>query len=122
MLYSLLANLLLIVHLGFVVFVVIGGVGWLRWRWWPWTHLPVAAYGIAIEWVGWTCPLTPLESSLRRAAGQQGYDGGFIEHYLLKLIYPGPITPTIGLILGSLVLATNLAIYCWIWHRRSRRQ
>ncbi len=111
------ADAVLVLHLGFVLFVVFGGLLALRWRWMPWLHLPVAAYGTAIEWVGWVCPLTPLENRLRRAAGQAGYEGGFVEHYLLRVLYPPGLTPTVQVVLGTAVVAVNVAIYAWVWRR-----
>lgn len=87
--YRLLADLVVVVHLAFIMFVAVGGL--LAWRW-PrvsWVHVPVVAWGAAIVAVGFTCPLTPLEKYLRRRAGGQTYDGGFIDHYLTGVIYPG---------------------------------
>lgn len=109
--YHLLANLVLILHGLFILFVVLGGLLVLWKRWMAWVHIPVALYGIAIEWIGWICPLTPLENDLRLLAGEEGYSGGFVQHYLLPLIYPANYTPTLQLILGSLVLLANVVIY-----------
>lgn len=119
MLYALLADIVLVVHLAFILYVVFGGL--LVWRW-PrsaWLHVPVALYGVAIEWIGWTCPLTPLEKYLRRLAGGSGYPGGFIDHYLLPIIYPEGLTPRIQLVLGAAVVLVNLAVYgALLWSRR----
>lgn len=122
MLYRLAADAVLVVHLLFIVYILFGGL--LVWRWprTAWLHLPTVAYGAAIEFVGWICPLTPLENALREAAGQQGYAGGFIEHYLLPIVYPAGLTPTVQLVLGAVVLALNLGVYgAWAWRRRRRR-
>jgi hypothetical protein len=81
-------------------------------------HVPVAVYGAAIEFFGWVCPLTPLENSLRRQAGQSGYSGGFIEHYILPVLYPSALTREIQLLLGVAVLAVNLAVYAYVFRRR----
>lgn len=116
-LHRLAADLVLVVHLGFILFVVFGGFLALRRRWVAWIHLPVAAYGAAIELVGWVCPLTPLENRLRRAAGQEAYEGGFIEHYLVPLIYPSGLTPGLQLALGAGVVLINAAVY-WLVFRR----
>jgi hypothetical protein len=74
-------------------------------------HLPTAVWGALIEFQGWICPLTPLENSLRAAAGEAGYQGGFIEHYLLPVLYPAGLTRGVQLALGSVVIAVNLAVY-----------
>lgn len=118
MAYSLLANLVVILHLLFIAFVLFGGL-LVFWRpWLVWIHLPVAAYGVLIEWVGWICPLTPLENRLRHLAGAEQYEGGFVETYLLPLIYPAAFTRTTAIVLGALVLLVNVAIYGWYLYRR----
>jgi Protein of Unknown function (DUF2784) len=111
MLYRVLADLVVGAHALFVVFVMAGGLLALRWRWVAAVHLPTAVWGALIEFKGWVCPLTPLEKSLRAAAGQAGYQGGFIEHYLLPALYPAGLTPEVQLVLGSLVVAVNLGVY-----------
>ncbi|WP_316151839.1 DUF2784 domain-containing protein [Cupriavidus sp. BIC8F] len=113
-----LADLVVIVHGLFILFVVAGGLLVLRWPRVAWLHLPAAAWGVLIEWSGWICPLTPLENTLRQAAGQAGYSGGFVERYLLPLIYPAGLTPAVQLWLGAVVLAVNLAVYALWWRRR----
>lgn len=117
--YRLAADLVVLVHLAFVLFVVFGGLLVLRWPRVAWVHLPVAIYGALIELVGWVCPLTPLENDLRRAAGEAGYEGGFVEHYLLPILYPGNLTPTVQIVLGLLVIVINVAVYT-LAHRRRR--
>ena len=118
MLEGRLADLVLVVHFAFILFVVFGGLLALRWRWAPLVHLPGAAWGVLIELAGWVCPLTPLENSLRRAAGESGYGGGFIEHYLLPVIYPGGLTREIQLGLAAAVVLLNAGIYALVWRRR----
>ena len=113
-----LADVVVGLHLLFVVFVVGGGLLVLRWPKVAFVHLPAAVWGAAIEFAGWTCPLTPLENSLRRQAGESGYSTGFIEHYLLPILYPSALTRDIQLVLGVLVLAVNLAVYAWVVWRR----
>ncbi|MBB2920655.1 conserved hypothetical protein; putative membrane protein [Cupriavidus taiwanensis] len=113
-----LADLVVIAHALFIVFVVAGGLLVLRWPRAAWVHLPAAVWGVLIEWAGWICPLTPLENMLRRAAGQAGYSGGFVERYLLPLIYPAGLTPAVQLWLGLVVLVVNVAIYALWWRRR----
>jgi hypothetical protein len=105
------ADGVVLLHFAFVLFVVCGGLLVLRRPRLAWLHLPVAVYGVAIEWIGWVCPLTPLENRLRHAAGQSGYAGGFVEHYLLPVLYPSGLTPTVQGVLGGLVLAVNVVIY-----------
>ncbi|QQX84265.1 DUF2784 domain-containing protein [Cupriavidus necator] len=113
-----LADLVVIVHGLFILFVVAGGLLVLRWPRVAWLHLPAAAWGVLIEWSGGICPLTPLENTLRQAAGQAGYSGGFVERYLLPLIYPAGLTPAVQLWLGAVVLALNVAVYALWWRRR----
>lgn len=120
MLYSLLADFVLLFHLAFILFVGLGGLAALRWRRAPLLHLPLAAWGVWIELSGNVCPLTPLENSLRRMAGQQGYPGGFIEHYLLPIIYPPGLTREVQLVIAALVLALNAGVYGFVWYRRRR--
>lgn len=120
MLYSLLADLTMLVHFGFVLFVSLGALLVLWRRWIAWIHVPCAAYGAAIEFRGWVCPLTPLENRLRRAAGEAGYEGGFIEHYVGGLLYPAD-WGEIHVLLGVLVILLNAGLYAWILTRgRSR--
>lgn len=120
MLYSLLADLVVVVHLAFVVFVVLGGLLVLRRGWVAWLHVPAAVWGALIELFGWVCPLTPLEQWLRRRAGEAGYQGGFVEHYLLPILYPGELTREIQVMLGVAVLVLNLAVYGRVlWRRRT---
>jgi hypothetical protein len=119
--YRVLADLVVGAHVLFVVFVVAGGLLTLRWPWVAAVHLPAAVWGALIEFKGWVCPLTPLEKSLRAAAGQAGYQGGFIEHYLLPVLYPTGLTRGVQLVLGSLVVAVNLGVYGLVlWRRASR--
>lgn len=115
--YRVLADLVVLVHLAFVVFVLLGGLLALRWRWMPWVHLPAALWGAATELFGWLCPLTPLEIRLRRASGAAGYTGGFVERYLIPVIYPAELTRELQLLLAACVVALNLAIYGLIRHR-----
>lgn len=118
---ALLADLVVAVHFLFVLFVVLGGLLVLRWRRVAYIHIPAAIWGAAIEFAGWTCPLTPLENSLRRQAGDAGYSAGFIEHYILPLLYPSALTRNIQLLLGGLVILLNLAIYAYVLSRSRQR-
>ena len=116
------ADLVVLLHALFIAFVVFGGLLTVRWPRAAWAHLPVAAYGAGIELIGWTCPLTPLEHALRRAAGGVDYHGGFIAHYLIPLIYPPGLAPAAQLVLGLLVLAVNALVYGLAAPRRRRRR
>ena len=116
--YRLLADLVVGVHALFVCFVVAGGLLVLRWPWVAAAHLPAAVWGALIELRGGVCPLTPLENSLRASAGQAGYQGGFIEHYLMPVLYPEGLTRGVQLALGALVIAVNLGIYGVVLWRR----
>jgi hypothetical protein len=118
MAYRILADLVVGVHALFVVFVVFGGLLALRWPWAAAAHLPAAVWGTLIEFRGWVCPLTPLENSLRASAGEAGYEGGFIEHYLLPVLYPMGLTRGVQLVFGSLVIAVNLVVYGLVLWRR----
>ncbi len=119
-LYRLLANAVVVVHALFIVFIVFGGFLAWRWRWVAVLHVPCAAWGVLIEYNGWICPLTPLENSLRMRAGQQGYSGGFVEHYLLPAIYPAGLTPRIQVVLGTAVLVVNVITYAVLVRRLMR--
>ena len=121
MLWRMAADALVLVHLGLILFVLLGGLLLLRWPRLLWLHLPAVAWGIVVECLHLGCPLTPWENQLRRAAGQAGYDGGFIEHYLIPLIYPAGLTPQIQIGLGVIVVLVNLAVYTWlIWRWRNK--
>jgi len=123
MLFRGLADLVLVVHLAFVLFVVLGGVAALRWPRLAYLHVPVALYGAAIEFVGFVCPLTPLEVWLRRRGGEAGYEGGFVEHYVTAALYPSGLTRELQLALGAAVLVINAAVYTlWLRRRRARRR
>jgi len=117
-----LADLVLILHAAFIVFVVCGGLLALWWRPVMWLHVPAVVWTILLEFYGWICPLTPLENSLREAGGVPGYRGGFMEHYLLPLVYPGGLTPGIRMVLGLAALLINLVVYgfVWWWWRKNR--
>jgi hypothetical protein len=117
--YSWLADLILCMHAGFVLFVICGGLLVLRWRRIAWLHLPAATWGAIVEFSGWVCPLTPLENWLREQAGEPGYRSGFVAHYLLPILYPDGLTRDVQLMLGTVVLAINVSVYGWLW-RRSR--
>jgi hypothetical protein len=122
MLFRGLADLVLVAHLAFVLFVVLGGLAALRWPRVARVHVPVALYGAAIEFVGFVCPLTPLEVWLRRSGGEAGYEGGFVEHYVTAALYPSGLTREVQVALGTAVLLLNAAVYAaWLRRRRGSR-
>jgi len=117
----LLADLVLSLHFAFIVFVIAGAF-WVLYR--PPVailHLPCALWGALVELAGWTCPLTPLEIALRSRAGQAGYSGGFLEHYLLPVIYPRGLTRGAQVAAGAFVVLLNLVLYGLVLRRRSLR-
>ena len=120
MIYRWLADGVVLLHALFVVFVVAGGFLTIRWQRIAWVHLPAAVWGAMIEFAGWVCPLTPLENSLRERAGDAGYTGGFVEHYVLRALYPGDIPVELGWALGSAVVLINVVAYGYAWRRRRR--
>lgn len=120
---ALAADLVLLFHLAFILFAGFGGLMVLRWPHLAWLHLPAMLWGANIELAGdLVCPLTPLENALRHAAGQAGYSGGFVEHYILPLVYPPGLTRTIQIWIGLFVIALNLAAYSALIVRRQRRR
>ncbi len=121
MLYRLLADAIVLVHLSFVVFVVVGGFLAWKWRRLVWLHLPAAIWGVGIEWAGKVCPLTPLENWLRLRGGDTPYPGDFIEHYLLPILYPSDLTRTGQVLIGAFALALNLFAYWHLWRSRRAR-
>lgn len=120
--YSLLADAVFVAHLGFILFVVFGGLLVRARRAWLWIHIPALVWAALLELYGWTCPLTPVENALRRAAGGAGYATGFISHYIHPVIYPMGLTREIQLALGVGVVAVNTAIYTWVAVRLHRRR
>ena len=121
MIYRALADAVLVLHLGFVLFVVLGGLLVLRRPKLAWLHIPAAIWGVLIEYTGWICPLTPLEISFRARGGQPGYGGGFIQHYIQPVLYPAGLTRSTQVVLGSIVLILNLAAYGIVISRMRNR-
>jgi hypothetical protein len=117
--YHWLANLVVLIHLAFLLFVVFGVFLVRRWPRLAFIHIPAAVWGMLIEFAGWICPLTPLENHFRRLAGEAGYSGGFIEHYITALIYPSGLNRSLQIVLGVAVLLINLVGY-WRLFLRSR--
>lgn len=115
--YQFLADLLLIIHFAFILFVVGGGLFALRYRFLVLLHLPALVWGVYVELSGRICPLTPWENRLRRLAGEEGYSGGFIEHYLLPVIYPQDLTRELQIGLGFSLAAINVVVYAVLLYR-----
>jgi len=120
MIYRLLADVVVILHLSFVVFVVLGGFLLTRWPKLIYAHIPVAVWGVLIEFAGWICPLTPLENMLRARGGQAGYEGGFVDHYIIPVLYPQALNRNIQYALGFFVLVVNAVAYMRFFRRRGR--
>jgi len=120
MIFRLLADAAVAFHAAFVIFVVAGGLLIVRWPRVAWLHLPAAAWGAWVELAGWTCPLTPLESWLRERGGGAAYTSGFIEHYVLPILYPGSLTRPAQCVLGGLVILVNVVVYAVVFRRRVR--
>ena len=116
--YGLLADLLILLHAAFILFAVAGGLLCLRWPRAMLAHLPALLWSAIVEMAGWICLLTPWENALRHRAGESGYAGDFIGHYLLPLIYPSDLTRSLQIALGLGDLALNLLIYGYVWQRR----
>ncbi|HEV2664533.1 MAG TPA: DUF2784 domain-containing protein [Blastocatellia bacterium] len=119
MIYLALADLVVVLHMAFVLFAALGGFLVFKWRRTAWLHIPAALWAALIEFAGWECPLTPLENWLRRLGGEAGYQTSFIERYLLPVIYPAGFTRSLHTALGVLVLGVNLAIYWMIWRQQA---
>ncbi|OZI63502.1 DUF2784 domain-containing protein [Bordetella genomosp. 11] len=118
MTYRILADAVLIAHGLFVAWVVFGGLA-AFWRGWlAWLHLPALAWGATVAGMGWICPLTPLENTLRVQAGQSPYAGDFIHHYLTALIYPPALTRGTQALLAVLLLGGNAIVYTLVFRRR----
>lgn len=120
--WHLAADGVVLFHFCFVLFVVLGGLLVLRWPRLAWVHLPCALWGALVEWTGLVCPLTPLENQLRVKAGLAAYQGGFIERYMVSVLYPAGLTRGIQIGLGVAVVALNVAVYATLRMRRRRQR
>ena len=113
----LVADLIVLIHFSFILFVIFGGFLALKWRKFIWLHVPAAVWGTLIEFFGWLCPLTTLENELRRNNDGEAFSTGFIEHYIIPLIYPEGLTRDIQIVLGFVVIVFNLFIYTLIFKK-----
>lgn len=118
MIYRVLADAVVLFHFSFVLFVILGGFLLRRWPRLVYLHVPIAVWGVLIEFAGWICPLTPLENHLRRLGGEAGYEGGFIDHYIIPVLYPGGLTRTLQYVLGIFALLINILAYVLYFRRR----
>ena len=118
--YGLLADVVVLLHLMFVLFVLLGGLLALKWQWIAWLHLPAAIWGVVVEFTGWICPLTPLENWLREKGGKASYRSDFIAQYLLPVLYPEDLTRDLQLLLGTGVVVLNAAVYWWLRQMQMR--
>jgi hypothetical protein len=116
--FGAMADVLLVIHAAFVLFVMAGGLLVLRWPRLAWAHLPAAVWGAIVEFAGYVCPLTPVEKAWRRAAGGQAYAGGFLEHYVTAALYPAGLTREVQVVLGAAVVVVNCWVYWKVWRRR----
>jgi len=118
--YRLLADLVILVHFGFVVFAVGGGFLTLKWRRFVWIHLAAVIWAVIVELLGWVCPLTPLENWLRSRAGEVVYNSDFIARWLFPMLYPAGLTRNVQIALGIFVMVVNVAIYGWVFRSSAR--
>ena len=122
MIYRVLADALVVIHLIFVLFALLGGLLILKWKKVIWGHVPAVLWAVWIEWQGWICPLTPLENWLRGQAGEGWYQQGFIDHYIVPVLYPIGLTREWQIVFGAIVFVLNLMIYSWVWYRDTARK
>ncbi len=121
MVYQILAEIVLGIHFLFIIYVVLGALLVLKWNWTVFIHIPAAAWGALIMFMGWICPLTPLENRLRRLAGDEGYRESFIEHYIMSIVYPEALTRDLQIYLGIAVVLINVVLYAIVIARRRRK-
>lgn len=114
------ADIVVLVHFGFILFVIFGGLFVLKWRWMIWLHIPAAIWGSVVIIFGWICPLTPLENMLRQANGNGAYTGGFIAHYIVPVIYPPGLTREVQVTIGITLVLVNIIIYAFAYRRWRR--
>lgn len=118
--YRFLADALVLMHIGFILFAVLGGLLVLRWRFFVFLHLPASVWAVFVQVSRNYCPLTSWENQFRLLGGQAGYANSFVDHYLLPVLYPPALTRELEIFLGIVVLVINLGIYAWVLHRMRR--
>jgi hypothetical protein len=122
MLYRILADFVVMFHLVFVVFALFGGLLVIKWKWAAWVHLPAVAWAALIEFTGMICPLTPLENLLRNKGGATVYKTGFVEHYIIPLLYPESLNTDMQTALGAIVISINVLIYTYAFWKKTHQQ
>ncbi|MGF1759360.1 DUF2784 domain-containing protein [Photobacterium sagamiensis] len=122
MIYRILADLVVIVHLLFIIFALLGGLLAIVRSYLVFVHLPAVIWVFVISFKGWICPLTPLENQLRNAAGSEGYTGGFIEHYIIPIIYPSALNFNLQIVFGLVAVVINIGIYSFVYYKLMTRQ
>ena len=122
MVYGFLADFVVMLHACFVLFVMLGGFLVLWKVSLAWYHVPAVMWGAGIEFLGWVCPLTPLENMLRVRGGDAGYANGFIEHYIVPILYPAALTRKMQIGLGMIVLGVNIAVYLTLWQKSRKAE
>jgi hypothetical protein len=115
--YRILADIIVLIHLLFIIFVVSGGLLGFYKKWTVWVHIPAAVWGALVELTGWFCPLTPLENRFRISGGAVGYEGSFVEQYIIPLIYPENLTRNTQIAMGISVIVINAVIYFFLIKR-----
>ena len=120
MVYRFLADLVVVLHFCFVLFAVLGGFLAFWKSWMAWYHIPAVFWAAGIEFLGWVCPLTPLENLLRARGGDAGYETGFVEHYIMPMLYPAELTRKVQIWFGIIVLGVNIFIYLVLWRKMQR--
>ncbi len=121
MTYRIIADLIVLIHFGFILFVVAGGFLVIKWQKVSFLHIPAVIWGVLIEFAGTICPLTPLENKFRLAGGEAGFSGGFIDKYITSLIYPEGLTRGVQILLGFVVIVINISIYGYLLRKRKAR-
>ena len=121
MIAGLAAEMIVLVHLGFIVFVALGGFLVIKWHNIAFLHIPCTLWGVLIAFCGWICPLTPLEMHFRKLAGIAGYDGGFIDHYVMPIVYPAGLTRRMQIAFGVTLLVVNLLVYARVLVNRTKQ-
>lgn len=120
MLYRIAADIVILLHFAFIVFALAGGLLAFKWRWIMWLHIPAAIWAAVIIMLGWICPLTPLENMLRQAGGVEAYSSGFIEYYLLPVIYPSGLDREMFIVMGIVVIVINAIVYTLLFREHEK--